>query len=703
MNLVLVESPTKARTLARFLGDGYVVQATYGHVRDLPERKLGIKISKVSKGEKAEFEFAPEYVVNKKQEGRISEIKKQEKAAGTVFLATDPDREGEAIAWHTAMLLSPRAKSIGSKFKRIVFHEITKGAIMAALAHPKTVDSQLVDAQQARRILDRLVGYKLSPLLWKKVRRGLSAGRVQSVAVRLVVERERQIEAFKPQEYWDIQVVLQKLSSLPAGQAGLPVGQLTVKLMDTDDQKVEIRTTEEAKQVEDGLRGAHYAVESVEKRDVTKVPPAPFTTSVLQQTAANRFGWSAKKTMQVAQSLYEEGLITYHRTDSTNIADEAALSAREYIAKTYGGEYALASPRVYKTKSKVAQEAHEAIRPTEVGHQPDDQNVMANRDQIRLYEAIWKRFVASQMAEVRGESVKVRVTGLADKQKYGLEARGETISFDGWQRLEGDKDSDGEVRLPEVVMGEVWEFVNLTNEQKFTQAPARYNDASIIKVLEEMGIGRPSTYAPTISTVLERQYVERVDPKTLMAFGGRGNRFKPTSLGIAVSDFLVANFPKIVDYAFTAGMEDQLDEIARGEKEWMPVVSQFYEPFEKLLEKVADTAQRVKVEVEATGEKCPKCQVGDEVIRLGKFGKFLACSRYPECDYKATFINKIGMPCPTCTSSGSAQVGEVIIKRTRSGKSFYGCSRYPDCKFASWTKPVAAAAGPPADVVLKEG
>ena len=673
MNLVLVESPTKARTLARFLGDGFNVQATYGHVRDLPERRVGVKIVPESKraGEQ-EYRFEPEYVVTKKQAERIKEIKTLSDAAAVAYLATDPDREGEAIAWHVAELLqSKRAGELESrsKFKRIVFHEITKPAIMEALAHPREIDMQLVSAQQARRILDRLVGYKLSPVLWKKVRRGLSAGRVQSVALRLIVEREREIEKFTPVEYWDIQVVLKKLIVDPSISSGLRSGQLTVKLVEVNGGKMEIHNGEAAKKAEEALRGAKYEVAGVERKEFSRTPPAPFTTSTLQQTAANRLGWSAKKTMQVAQGLYEEGLITYHRTDSTNIADVATAAARDYIRTQYGQDYALGEPRVYKIKSKVAQEAHEAIRPTDVGQFSNSNFQFSNKDQGRLYELIWKRFVACQMAEARGESVKITVNSLSlSGDKYGLEAKGETIAFDGWYKVSG-KDLE-ESLLPEMNEGEKLEIVDLTAEQKFTQPPARYNDASLIKTLEEMEIGRPSTYAPIITTIQDRQYVERLE-----------KRFKPTSLGLAVNDFLVANFPEELEYGFTARMEDGLDDIANGEKEWMPYISEFWGPFSAHLEKVEDTAARVKVEVETTGEKCPKCSEGEVVIRLGKFGKFLACSRYPECDYKANFLNKIGMKCPKCTN------GEVIMRRTRNGKSFYGCSSYPQCDFASWTKP----------------
>ncbi|KKU58348.1 MAG: topoisomerase protein [Candidatus Amesbacteria bacterium GW2011_GWA2_47_11b] len=644
MDLVIVESPTKARTLGKFLGEGYTIEASYGHIRDLPQKKLGIKTDK---------NFEPEYVQTKKQEDRIKEIKRLSDGATKIYLATDPDREGEAIAFHVAELLKGNSKSEirNPKFSRIVFHEITEHAIKEALEHPRELDMKLVDAQQARRILDRLVGYKLSPLLWKKVRRGLSAGRVQSVTVRLVVEREREIEAFKPEEYWDIFVELKSQKS----KVKTETQNLKVKLI------LDIKSAVEAQKAEDDLRGANYVVESVEKKEFRRTPPAPFTTSTLQQAAANRLGWSAKRTMQVAQTLYEEGYITYHRTDSTNLAMEAIGTARDFISHNFGQNYALEKPRFFKTKSKVAQEAHEAIRPTSV--QTLASSVQKNRDQQKLYEMIWKRFVACQMAEARGVTVTVTVTA----REYKLQAKGDTITFEGWYKLNGDTN---ELRLPEVAEGEKLEFVDLTKEQKFTQPPARYNDASLIKALEEMGIGRPSTYAPTLSTIQDRQYVEKID-----------KRFKPTSLGLAVNDFLVANFPNIVDYEFTANMEYGLDEVANGEKKWQPLLADFYTPFEKQLADVTQTAERVKIETEKTGEKCPKCQVGDVVIRLGKFGKFLSCSTYPECDYKANYQNKTGQKCAKCGD------GDVIIRKTRTGRSFYGCSNYPKCDFASWTKP----------------
>ena len=641
MNLVIVESPTKARTLAIFLGDDYRIEASYGHIRDLPQKRLGIGI---------ENDFEPEYTQTVKQKERTISLKRLSVDAQKIYLATDPDREGEAIAWHISQVLSAQKKVL-----RVTFHEITKTAIEEALKTPGEIDMKLVDAQQARRILDRLVGYKLSPLLWKKIRRGLSAGRVQSVAVRLVVEREREIEAFKPEEYWQIFVDLQEVQG----------ARFNVQLI------TEIKNQEEAEKAEKELRSSEFTVLSVEKKDFKRTPPAPFTTSTLQQAAANRLGWSAKRTMQIAQGLYEEGHITYHRTDSTNIAAEAAVMSKEFIVASYGKEYALEKPRFYKTKSKVAQEAHEAVRPTDVSTQPSVLSAQLNKDQAKLYEMIWKRFVACQMAEARGVTVTITVTG----GEYKLQAKGETVSFDGWYRISA-QDSEKSAQLPEAKEGEKLDFMDLKSEQKFTEARARYNDASLIKALEEMGIGRPSTYAPTLSTIQDRQYVEKID-----------KRFKPTSLGVAVNDFLMTNFADIVDYQFTAEMEGKLDDIANGDQKWIPVLSEFWEPFSAKLTLVQDTAERVKIEVETTGEKCPKCSEGDVIIRIGKFGRFLACSRFPDCAYKANYQNKTGQKCEKCTSAGSVPVGDVIIRKTRTGRSFYGCSNYPKCDFASWTKP----------------
>lgn len=647
MNLVIVESPTKAKTLGRFLGGEYEVIATMGHIVDLPKSKLGIDI---------EHDFKPDYVTVEKKSDTLSTLKREAKKASKVYLATDPDREGEAIAFHVAENLGVPE----SKTSRVVFHEITESAVKHALENPRDVDLKLYDAQQARRVLDRLVGYKLSPLLWKKVRRGLSAGRVQSVAVRLIVEREREIEAFKPVEYWEIGVEVKKDAK-----------NFIVSLSKIGDKKAEVGNEVDSKQIVSDLEGAQYTVTDVNKREVHKKPYAPFTTSTMAQAGARTFYWSAKKTMSVAQKLYEEGLITYHRTDSLNLNKDAVFAARNLIETKYGRDFVPDKPRFYKVKSKVAQEAHEAIRPTNVNVQSlkaQDLGKMGN-DAAKLYDLIWRRFVSCQMSEAVYDETRVAVTA----DKYTLTASGQIMKFEGWRKVFGGaKTEDAEQQLPDVQKGDALEKIKVLSDQKFTQPPARYNEASLIKTLEKLGIGRPSTYAPTISTIQDRQYITKDEAK-----------FKPTSVGVAVNDFLVKNFPDVFDYQFTAGMEDSLDKIAEGERKWVPVLRDFWNPFEKKLGGVEEKAERVKIEVEKTGEKCPKCSEGDQVIRVGRFGKFLSCSRFPDCDWKDTYVEKIDMKCPDCKK------GDVIIRKTRKGRSFYGCSRYPDCKFASWKKPGA--------------
>lgn len=628
MNLVIVESPTKAKTLTRFLGDGYKIEASMGHLRDLPQKKLGIDL---------DHDFKPEYVVSPEKKVRVKELQGLAAKAKAVILATDPDREGEAIAWHIVSLLDLKSPA------RITFHEITESAIQEALKSPGKINMPLVDSQQARRILDRLVGYKLSPLLWRKVRKGLSAGRVQSVAVRLIVEREREIEKFKPEEYWEI------LADFDNFQAKL--------------QKVAIKNKEESDRLIAELEKAEYKVSDIQTKEVRKNPYPPFTTSTLQQAASNLFGWTARRTMQIAQNLYEQGLITYHRTDSMNLAAAAIESARGFISHEYGQQYLPGAPRFYKTKSKVAQEAHEAIRPTNVSDKPT-----LDRDQTRLYEMIWKRFLACQMSEAVYEQTGVDISA----DKYLFRANGNKQLFDGWQKLFGRDEGDNGGELPKLTVGDVLKLKQLIPSQHFTEPPPRYTEASLIKTLEEYGIGRPSTYAPIIGTIQDRQYVEKSEKK-----------FQPTSLGLAVNDFLLTNFPNIFDYQFTAHMEDDLDAIANGDQKWVPVIREFYDPFEKQLNEVQDTAARVKVAVEETNEKCP-LDGAPLVIRLGRFGKFIACSNFPNCKYTRAFQQKLNMKCPKCG------IGEVILKRTKSRKSFYGCSRYPDCDFASWTKPKVA-------------
>lgn len=650
MNLIIVESPTKARTLTRFLGDDYSVEATMGHIKDLPKSKLGVDIKK---------NFEPTYKLLPKKKEAVGRLKKEAKKADRVLLATDPDREGEAIAQHVTEVLTENKISKDSLL-RIVFHEITKSAVESAVKNPRGTDKNLVDAQIARRVLDRLVGYKLSPLLWKKIRRGLSAGRVQSVAVRLIVEKEREIEAFKPEEYWEIFCDVKKLDKKEPFE---------IKLVKIGEDTARIGKEKGAKGIVADLEKADYKVSEVEKQEINKKPYRPFTTSTMTQTAARFYSWSAKKTMTIAQRLYEEGLITYHRTDSTNISKQAVSRVRDYIKEEYGDKYIPEKAREYKTKSKVAQEAHEAIRPTKVKKKKvPDRLGKFKKDAETLYEVIWKRFVACQMTDAVYDEERINVLAKG-KREYTLRVSGRALKFDGWRRVIPRR-KDEEPFLPDVKKGEELGLVEVRPEQKFTQPPARYNEASLIKTLEKMGIGRPSTYAPIISTIQQRKYVEKDE-----------GRFQPTNVGIAVNDFLVKNFPKVVDYSFTADMEDDLDKVADGKTKWQKIIGSFWGPFEKKLEKVEEKAGRVKIETEKLGKKCPKCKKGELVVRIGKFGKFVSCSRFPDCDYTEKYLEKIGMKCPECKR------GDVIVKKTKKGKKFFGCSRYPECEWASWKNP----------------
>lgn len=635
--LIIVESPTKARTLSKFLGDAYKIEATYGHLRDLPKKRIGVD---------TEHDFVPNYVVAKDKKSRVEELKKEAKEALITLLATDPDREGEAIGWHVANLLKLKDAS------RIVFHEITESAIKEAIEHPREIDMKLVDAQQARRILDRLVGYKLSPLLWNKIRKGLSAGRVQSVAVRLVVEREREIKAFKALEYWEIEAEFEE--------------GFKAKLAQINEKKAEIKNKDEADKIVRDLENAKYSVKNVETKEVRKWPYPPLSTSGMQQSAGNRYGWSAKKTMQMAQQLYEEGFITYMRTDSFNLSAEAIGQTRDYIKKTFGDQYVPAEPKYYKTKSKVAQEAHEAIRPTNIYRETEEVEGAMGRDASRLYDLIRKRMLACQMNEAVYDQKTVEI----EAGMYLFRTVGSKIKFDGWKVIYNNKDDEkeNEVNIPDLTIGEILKLLSLIPSQHFTEPLARFTESSLIKAMEEKGIGRPSTYAPTMSTIQDRQYVEKEEKKLI-----------PTELGFAVNDFLMANFPEIIDYGFTAQMEDGLDGVANGERAWQPLISEFYRPFEEKLKGVYETAERVKIEVETTDEKCEKCGA-PMVVRIGKYGRFLACSTFPKCDYTKNLLKTVGIACPKCG-------GDVIQRKTRRGKTFYGCSNYPKCDFASWTKP----------------
>lgn len=654
--LVIVESPTKAKTIQQFIGKDYNVQSSFGHVRDLPKSKLGVDTEK---------NFEPSYIIPTKARKTVSLLKKEAKKADEVILATDEDREGESIAWHLTKALDLEDP------ERIVFHEITKQAIEEALQNPRKLDAHLVEAQQGRRILDRLVGYKLSPFLWKKVARKLSAGRVQSVAVRLVVDREREIEKFQPIEYWSIVASLLKTPN-PKSQSPNKsqnthtpneLNALLTKKGDTVIEKLDIKNKEQVDEILKDLEGAEYKVAEIEKKETNKNALPPFTTSTLQRTAASRLRFPARLTMSVAQQLYEQGHITYHRTDSLNLAQSSLEAAKEFITKEYGAKYYAGKPRIFKTKSKGAQEAHEAIRPTIPANTPD--SLQLTPQQAKLYKLIWQRFIASQMSPAVFDATSVDVQA----KEYMFHTTGQMLKFDGFLKVYPMKFE--ETDLPTLEKEEILDLKELLSEQHFTQPPPRYNEASLIKALEGYGIGRPSTYAPILSTIQDRNYVEKDDQRRLL----------PTEIGIAVNDLLVEHFPKIVDVDFTAAMEEDLDKIAEGKKEWQPMMKEFYGPFAENLEKKEKEVEKKTIAAEETDQKCPECGK-NLLIRLGRYGKFYACSGFPECKYTASLEeNKLDIPCPKC------EKGQLTAKRTKRKKIFYGCNRYPECDFALWDKP----------------
>ncbi len=659
--LVIVESPAKSRTLGKILGRGYSIKASLGHVRDLPRGQMGVDI---------EHDFKPKYVVPKAKTKLVNELKQATKNASTIYLATDPDREGEAIAWHLAEVTGDKKQS----FQRVVFREITEQAVKDAFKNPRVIDMQLVDAQQARRILDRLVGYKISPLLWKKVRKRLSAGRVQSVAVKIIVDREREIQAFKAEEYWVIEVELSKKREKPSFRATL-VGL-------AGGRKINIHTGKEADGVKKELEKAVYSVLKVAAKKATRQPAPPFTTSTLQQEAWRKLRFTAKQTMAIAQQLYEGlsigeegnvGLITYMRTDSTYVTSSAIAEAAAYIKETYGVKYVPPKPRYFKTRSRGAQEAHEAIRPTRIHREPAKIKKYLSTVQYRLYDLIWKRMVASQMAAAIFENTTVDIEAKNQKD-YLLRTAASVNIFPGFITLYSESRDEAEeekkVKLPALAKGDGLEFIDIFPEQCFTQPPPRYTEATLVKTLEQNGIGRPSTYAPTISTIQERGYVNKV-----------GGAFQPTEVGFATNDLLVQHFPDIIDVKFTAGMEKELDDIASAERKWPSVIKDFYAPFEKDLQKAVQTAEKVKLPDEPTGEMCPQCGK-PLLIKTGRFGKFIACSGYPECKYRKSFQIKVaGAKCPEC--------GRDLIQRmNKRGRTFYGCSGYPDCKFLTNFKPL---------------
>lgn len=635
MNLIIVESPTKSRTIGQFLGKEYKVESSYGHIRDLPKSKLGIDI---------ENNFQPQYIIPVKVKKRVNELKKEAEKAEAVILATDEDREGEAIAWHLTQALGlNELKTKSSKLKaieRIVFHEITEKAIEEALENPREIDMNLVASQQARRILDRLVGYKLSPFLWEKVAKRLSAGRVQSVALRLIAERENEIRNFKPEEYWTIIAFFLKLKKKFEAQL-----------------KLDIKTETEAKKITDELKNCEFKVSRIEKKQIKRNPPSPFTTSTLQQEAAKRLHLSAKQTMFFGQGLYEKGFITYMRTDSLNLSQESLAAAKSWIENNLGKDYASQAPRVFKTKSRLAQEAHEAIRPTNPQLMTSDV-INLKEGEKKIYDLIWRRFIASQLPQAIFDATRVEIAA----GNYLLIANGNILRFDGFLKIWAQKFQEKE--LPELKENEILKLKEIKPEQHFTEPAGRYNEATLIKTLEEYGIGRPSTYAPIISVIQERNYVQK----------NAERRFEPTAIGELVNNVLTEHFPKIVDIKFTAKMEEELDEIAQGQKKWPLVIKEFYEPFAENLEQKYQEVEKQKPIEEKTEEVCEKCGQ-PMVIKFGRFGRFLACSGFPDCKNAKPIT--LG-PCPKC------QTGKIVARKTKKGRFFYGCSRYPECDFTAW-------------------
>ena len=642
-NLVIVESPAKAKTIEKYLGRDFKVLASYGHIRDLPKSKLGIDV---------ENNFEPQYMIPRGSAKQMNALKKALGSAQTIYLATDLDREGEAIAWHIIQAVPPQP---GQKVERITFSEITEAAIKEAVAHPRKIDQHLVDAQQARRVLDRLVGYSLSPVLWKKIRYGLSAGRVQSVALKLIVDREREIEAFKSDEYWTINADLKE-------NAGT---EFQAELSKISDKKPEVKTEKDTAGIKSDLEKADFIVKQVDSKEVRKNPYAPFITSTLQRDAYNRLGYSTRRTMTVAQRLYEDGHITYMRTDSTNLSGQALTQAKTYITKTFGKEYALDKPRVFARKARGAQEAHEAIRPTNLAMSPENMKAKLADDQLKLYRLIWQRTLASQMSHALYRQNGIDISA----GKYTLRANGRETLFDGFTKVYGTAKVDAEKLLPNLKEGEKLERLQINTEQHFTQPPARYSEATLVKKLEEEGVGRPSTYAPTIGTIISRGYVLSEE-----------KRLVPQQIGMIVSDLLSANFDFVTEAKFTADMEDKLDDIAEGKSQWQPVVRDFYLPMEKLVTEKTESIERVTIPVIETEEVCELCGKM-MVIKSGRFGQFLACSGWPDCKNTKPILKSTGVDCPKCDE------GEVVERKTKKGRTFFGCSRYPDCDYATWTKP----------------
>jgi len=652
--LVIVESPAKAKSLTKFLGKKYTVKASMGHVRDLPKSQFGVD---------TDNGFKPKYITIRGKGEIIKELKAAVKKADKVLLASDPDREGEAIAWHLSNALDIDENGPC----RIEFNEITKQAVQEAVKHPRSIDRSRVYAQQARRILDRLVGYNLSPLLWRKIKKGLSAGRVQSVAVKLIYDREEEIRRFVPQEYWTLTAKLAK------GRKSFEA-----KLHKIDGQKAEIPDQSRVEQITKDLDQAGYVVAKVVKKERKRNPAAPFTTSSLQQEAYRKLNFTARKTMMVAQQLYEGldlgkegpvGLVTYIRTDSTRVSPTAREEAQAYIGEKFGEDYLPKEKYKEKNKKGKIQDAHEAIRPTSVYREPDALKQYLSRDQLKLYRLIWERFVSSQMSAAVIDTTSVDITAA----KYTFRATGSVVRFPGFMRVytEDDdkpKDEGDNKSLPELLEGDELKLLSLVPEQHFTQPPPRYTDATLVKTLEEKGIGRPSTYAPIVDTILKRGYVVRENKK-----------FFPTELGALVVELLQEYFPDILDVEFTAEMEENLDSVEEGELDWVKVLEQFYDPFRESLEKAEEEIGKVEIADEVTDEKCEKCG-RNLVIKMGRYGKFLACPGFPECRFTKPLLEPTGVDCPECE-------GELVVRRSKKGRKFYGCSNYPECEFVTWDEP----------------
>ena len=651
--LVIVESPAKAKTIGKFLGSKYKVVASNGHVRDLPKSQLGVDV---------DHDFEPKYITLRGRGDVLENIRREAKAAKKIYLATDPDMEGEAISWHLAHILKMDANSPC----RIVFNEITSNTVKKSVKEPRAINMDLVDAQQARRVLDRLVGYKISPILWAKVRRGLSAGRVQSVAVSIICDREQEINDFVPEEYWNITAKLKVQGSRKP---------LEAKFYGMDGKKLDVHDEKTANDII-ARSGNEFTVSDVKTSEKSRHAPAPFTTSSMQQEAARKLGFTTKLTMLIAQQLYEgveihgkgtTGLITYIRTDSVRIADEAQKAALEYISDTYGKDYVPNKPNIYKGR-KGAQDAHEAIRPADIRLTPQEAKASLNASQYKLYKLIYERFIASQMTEAKLETTSVSF----DANGCTYRSAGTKVLFPGYTAIytEGRDDSaEEEAAIPTVSANDIFRAEKVEKEQKFSQPPARYTEASLVKLLEEKGIGRPSTYAPTISTIIERGYVRR-EKKQLV----------PTELGFVVTKIMKENFSDIVDIKFTADMESKLDLIKDGEEPWKEVIREFYGPFEKTLEKASESIEKVVIPDEVSDVKCEKCG-SMMVYKMGRFGKFLACPNFPNCRNTKAIVEKTDVKCPLCG-------GEIIKRKSKKGKVFYGCEKYPECSFVSWDKPV---------------